>query len=346
MTSEIEAHRGAAKALKKAYLAGEPAARERVRAFVDKLEIRHADILHVIAREAGHSSWPKLKHSLELNTLSRDERAERLKIALHRGWAWMIDEMLAQDPTLPAHNLGLQIALYDVDAVNSALERDRNAATRIIGIRSPILHLAFSRYHKQAPERAGDIIAIAERLVAAGADVNDGYPFEPGSEHLLSALYGALAHANNIPLARWLLEHGASPDDNESLYHSTELGHTEGLKLLLEFNAKTSGTNALPRAIDFNDPEMVRLLLEAGANPDEAVLDHPSGEAMDTIPGLHQAARRWASAEIATLLLDHGANPRGLWHGHTPYATARIFGNAEIAALLESRGLATSLDPL
>ncbi len=345
MTSEIESYRRAAKALKKAFRTGDANAIARVGDVIDKPEIRHADILHVVAKEAGHESWPKLKHAVELAAMSRDERAERLKYALYRGWNWMVDQLLAQEPDLPEHNLGLQIALYRREAVLSALAADSSAATRLVGIRSPILHLAFSRHHKRAPELRDDMLAIAKALVDAGADVNDGYPFEPDSEHLLSALYGALAHADNMVLARWLLEHGATPDDNESLYHATELGHLDGLHLLLEYKAKPTGTNALPRAIDFNNAEMVRLLLKAGANPDEAVLDHPSGEPIDTIPALHQTARRWASGEICALLLDHGADPRRVWHGHTPFATAQIFGNAPVAEALASMGHATPLDP-
>jgi ankyrin repeat protein len=74
---------------------------------------------------------------------------------------------------------------------------------------------------------------------------------------------------NNMPLASWLLEHGADPNDGESLYHSTELGHHEGLRLLLAHGADPKGTNALLRAMDFHDIEAVKMLMEAGAEVDE-----------------------------------------------------------------------------
>ena len=111
-----------------------------------------------------------------------------------------------------------------------------------------------------------------------------------------------------------------------------------GVCSIHKYGVTTRGTNALPRALDFDDIEAVRLLLEYGADPNEAVAGHPSGQPVDTIPALHQAARRWRSADVAALLLDHGATPTALWHGHTAYATARIYGNQGVARFLEKRG--------
>lgn len=343
MTSELEKYRFAAKRLKKAFAAGKPLALERLHAVVpDAGKPKHADFLHVIACESGHESWPKLKFALETDGMTRDQRAERLKVALYSGQRWVVDKLLAADPTLTGHNLGLQIATYDLAAVTAAME-DPSAATRMIGVRSPILHLAFSKYIHMVPERSGDMLAIAEVLVRNGADPNDGYAVEPGSDHKISALYGALGHANNLALAEWLLEHGATPDDNESLYHATEPGHHEGLKLLIKHGVQTRGTNALPRALDFDDLEAVRLLLDHGADPNEAVRSHPSGEPVDTIPALHQAARRWCSGDIVRLLLEHGADAKATWQSHTPYGLARIYGNAPAAGVLHDAGHATPL---
>ncbi len=205
------------------------------------------------------------------------------------------------------------------------------------------MHLAFSRYLGMKPEKEPEMLAMAELLVEHGADVNDSFAFDPEADHRLSALYGAIGHADNMPLARWLLEHGANPDDNESLYHSTELAHTDGLRMLLAHGANPKGTNALPRAIDFNSADAVRLLLKNGADPNEGINPHPSGEPSLVIPALHQAARRLASGEIARLLLDHGANPNAVSRGHSPYAFARIFGNRGVATVLEHAGASTQL---
>ena len=346
MRNELENLRRSAKKLKKSFAAGDSGAVARVRAFVPEPKVPvHADFLFVIAREEGHNSWPALKFAFEARSLTREQRAERLKMALYFGQAWVVKHLLKLDSDLCNANLGLQIATYDLAAVRDAVDRDPAAATELIGVRTPILHLAYSKFIHMEPNRADAMLAIAELLLAGGADVNDGFAPEPGSDHKISALYGALGHANNMVLARWLLERGASPDDNESLYHATELGHHDGLKLLMEFGVETKGTNALLRALDFDDTEAVRLLLEYGADPNESANEHPSGQPVPDIPSLHQAARRMCSAATARVLLDHGANPSLIWQGHTAYATARIYGNREVSKLLEATGNSSVLSP-
>jgi ankyrin repeat protein len=161
---------------------------------------------------------------------------------------------------------------------------------------------------------------------------------------MLSTLYFAVGHADNMPLASWLLEHGADPDDGESLYHSTELGHHEGLRLLLAHGADPKGTNALLRAMDFHDIEAVRMLMAAGAEVDEFNGAHVGGERPWVVPAMHQAARRMAPVAMAELLLDAGASATAEFEGVTPYSMARVYGNRDLARLLEARGAATGLN--
>lgn len=346
MPSPLDPYRQSARKLKKAFRAGETEASARLVRYIAPEKIpKHADFLHVIAREAGHDSWPKLKFALEMQALDEDQQAERLKIALYLGQHWRADRLLTANPALKDHNLGLQIALFDLESVEAAIDADPDSATWIIGIRTPILHLAYSRHLQACPEKKDAMLAIARLLIAHGADVNDGYPPEPNALNDISALYGALCHADNFALGEFLLKNGATPDDQESLYHATELGHTRALKLLMRYGVSTRGTNALPRALDFNDIEKVRLLLEYGADPNEGIAPHPSGQPANTIPALHQAARRWCSREIIALLLDHGADASAPWKGYTPYATACVYGNEGAALELASRGADTSLSP-
>ena len=345
MPISIDHLRRQAKMLRRDFNASSDAAKARVAAILpDLTALKHADALRVVAREAGHASWPKLKVSAELAALDRDARAERLKMALFFGQNWVVERLLADDPGLGDANLGLQIALLRFDPVADRLAADPHVATRMVGIRAPILHLTFSQHWRHVPGGAEASIALAEMLVAAGADVNASYPAGPDADNELSALYGALGHAGNLALAEWLLEHGADPDDNESLYHSTELGSSDGLKLLLKHGARIKGTNALLRAMDFDSIEMVQLLLDAGADPNEGPAEHPSGQPPVVIPGLHQAARRMCSAEIARALIVHGADGTVPFHGHTAYAIARMRGNHAVAQVLEEAGQATSLD--
>ncbi|MEM9228916.1 MAG: ankyrin repeat domain-containing protein [Pseudomonadota bacterium] len=343
MTLNITHLRAQAKALKRALANGDADALERCGAVLgDKSPVRYADILHVIAREAGHPSWPKLKLALETDAMTAAERAERLGQALYNGWTWQVERLLGRDPTLPTQNLGLRVATYDRKGVEDALATP-GSATRNVGKHPPFIHLAFSHYIHMAPEREADMLAIADMLLAKGVDINAGVPPEPGSDHVLSPLYGAIGHAGNLRLAQWMLENGADPNDNESLYHATELGHSGGLRLLLEHGANVADTNALARAMDFDNLDMVTLLLEQGADPDEAVAPHPSGQPLMGTPGLHHAARRWCSAPIAEALLAHGADPMRVWNGMTPYAIARIFGSVEVASVLRSHGHETPL---
>ncbi|MBN9669250.1 ankyrin repeat domain-containing protein [Roseibium aggregatum] len=342
-SSTLERFKRSARVLKKAYAEGEAQALARVAAHTlpDK-SLKHADFLHVIACEAGQDSWPKLKFALETTAMNRRERAERLKIALFHGQHWVTEKLLAGEPDLKDDDFGLQIALLDLSAVHAVLAADPSAAVRTIGVRSPILHLAYSREVHRSPEKAEDMMAIAALLVANGADVDDGYAQRPG-EGKLSALYGALCHADNYELGRWLLERGANPNDNESLYHSTELEHSRALRLLLDFGAIPDGTNALPRALDFESEEKVRLLLSAGASPNVTEPDLPGGMPMNSIPSLHHAIRRGRSARIVDLLLEFGAEAKAVWCGHTAYATALIYGNGPAARFLGERGYASPL---
>ncbi len=340
----LDSLRRAAKELRKAYEAGDGAARARLKQNPPRPDggaLAHADFLHVVAREQGFASWPLLKAAAETHGLDRAQKQQQLKIALHHGQTGRAHRLLDDTPDLARGLLGLEIALYDQAAVAATLEKDPGAATRPLGPRSPILHLAFSRWIHARPDLSGDMIAIAEMLLAHGADVNDGEAV--GDDHKLSALYGALGHANNMVLARWLLAHGADPDDGESLYHATELGHHDGLRMLLDHGADPTGTNALLRAMDFHDLTAVRMLLEAGARPNEFNADEVGGETPWVVPALHQAARRMSPPEMVALLLDHGADPARRYKGATAYAFARVYGNHAMADLLEARGVATDL---
>ena len=347
MTKSIDQLRRDAKALKKAHEAGEVRARQRIAAELPPTgeALKHADYLHVIARENSFESWPALKLAADLHGLDRAARVQRLKIAVFHGQADVTRRLLAETPDLAAGHPGLQIALCDRAGVEAALAADPGLATRDIGPRPAMCHLAFSRHIHAHPGLEVDMLAIAEMLLAHGASVDASFAPSSDPRHRLSALYGAIGHANNMVLGRWLLEHGANPNDGESLYHATELGHHEGLKLLLAHGADPRGTNALLRAMDFSDHEAVRMLLNAGALADDFNAEEVGGERPWVIPPLHQAARRMCDARMIGLLLDAGADPSRLHEGCTVYGFARVFGNADLSRALEVRGAATDLTP-
>ncbi|GAA6209435.1 hypothetical protein NBRC116601_27280 [Cognatishimia sp. WU-CL00825] len=337
---QLDVLRRRAKQLRRDYLAGLPVAHQRLKQHPPRAlgtVLQHADFLHVIAQEQNFASWPALKLAAETIGLDRASRVQRLKLAVAQGQVRVIAHLLGETPDLATGFLGLQIALYDKAAVQAALWENPLAAVQKLGPKTPILHLCFSRWIHARPDLEQDMLDIAEMLRGLGADVNDSMPVGPQNPHPLSALYGAIGHADNMPLAAWLLQNGADPNDGESLYHATELGHRHGLKLLLDHGAKPAGTNALLRALDFGDLAAVQMLIAAGADVNEFQAAPVGGEAPIVIPALHQAARRMCDAPLIETLLAAGADLERTYQGGTAYAYARVFGNRAVAQAIENR---------
>lgn len=346
MTKSLDRLRRDAKALKKAHEAGAPDARARIRAHPPRpegQELKHADYLHVIAQENSFASWPALKEAVETLGMDRAARLQRLKVALHHGQGQVVARLLEETPDLADGSFGLEVALYKREAVAATLAETPAAATELRGMAPPLVHLAQSRMFRLWPERQEDMLAIAQMLVDHGADVNRGAPVAQGSDHMLSPLYFAIGHADNMVLGQWLLDHGADPNDGESLYHATELGHHDGLRMLLKAGADPKGTNALLRAMDFHDHAAVQMLLEHGARADDFDETPVGGEEPWTVPALHQAARRMSDAAMIAMLLQAGADPARRYRGATAYGYARVFGNRVLAEAIEAAGPAPEL---
>lgn len=142
----------------------------------------------------------------------------------------------------------------------------------------------------------------------------------------MASLHEAV-NANNVELVRSLLEAGTDPNDNESLYHSTEHRDHACLKLLLKHGARIEGTNALKHMLDYEDLEGAEILLQAGAKPE-----------------LHWAIFRRRSAPIIGRMLHYGAAPNERSHeGRSPYAHAVVGLLWDIAGVLMDRGADTTL---
>jgi ankyrin repeat protein len=337
----IDVLRREAKLLQRAHAAGDTAALERVRQMSPRsgnIGIKRADYLHILARENGYPSWPRLKAAAEAVGLDVAILRHRVGNALFHGAFGLVEQILTTRPDAVDGSFGLNCALYNAVAVERALAADPGLANRESGPRRPILHLAFSRWIMHRPELTADMLHVAELLLANGADVNDGIASSLGSKHKLSALYGAIGHGNNMVLGQWLLDHKADPNDGEALYHATELGHHDGLQMLLKAGADPKGTNALLRAMDFHDLDAVRLLLKHGARADDFNANEVGGEEPWTAPALHQAVRRGSDQAMVALLMDHGATATVIYKGANAYAYARVFGNTIVAKAIEDRG--------
>ena len=337
MPLSLEKLRRAARQLRKDHDAGDSRAMARLVQHPPRRAatvLRHADYLHVIAQEQNFASWPALKQAVETLGLDRAGKLQHLKVALAHGNNRGVVALLADTADLAKGVFGLEVALYDRQAVEAALQADPGLAIRRLGPKTALAHLAFSRYHKARPDLHHDMMAIADLLLDHGADVNDTVVQDGAS---LSMLYGAIGHADNMPLGQWLLDKGANPNDGESLYHATELGHHDGLRMLLKAGADPEGTNALLRALDFNDHAAVRMLLNAGAQVGEFNDTWVGGERPWVIPALHQAARRMCDAEMIELLLCAGADPSAQYQGVSAYSYARVFGNTAMAQAIALR---------
>ena len=129
----IETLRRKAKMLRKAYRAGEPDARALVARHLPKGKeggaLKHADFLHVVAREAQFESWPKLKFAAEKVGLDRLARQRLLRQALFHGQQWKVDALLASEPDLADGDLASALGLYDLNAIEQAIARDSACAT-------------------------------------------------------------------------------------------------------------------------------------------------------------------------------------------------------------------------
>ena len=117
-------------------------------------------------------------------------------------------------------------------------------------------------YYVVRTRLAADTTAAARDLLSRGADPN-GTSSEGWTCLSLACSRG------DAPLVRVLLEAGAEPNDNDSLYHSMEPVDPACVRLLLEHGAEPNGTNSLAHALDYDRIEQVRLLLDHGADPNE-----------------------------------------------------------------------------
>ena len=196
MTDPLKNFRRDAKALQKAFEAGDKPAIERVQAIGVKGELKRSDFLHVIARENTFLSWPLMKEAVDRLGMDRAQRQQRLKLALWNGQAQVIKDLVWDDPDVTDGAFGLQCALYE-PRVLEQLAADPSLATTEIGGRRPLLHLTFSKAYQVFPEREDQMFAIAEALIKAGASVDDSFPAPGDEEHPLSALYGAIGHLGN-----------------------------------------------------------------------------------------------------------------------------------------------------
>jgi len=173
--------------------------------------------------------------------------------------------------------------------------------------------------------RFRNLSAFIERLIAAGVWVDTP---EGGETALMSAV-----KANNVDIARTLLKAGANPN---------------AVNTVVETEEQVDGATPLITAINmysrFRDPTALRILLNAGADPNylstgEYAINrnlthasHPNAG----ITALHVAAEQGAVVPTK-LLLEHGADPSlARSDGAVAVSIAQENQHPDVATLIES----------
>ena len=312
-----------------------PAVRGMQLAALAQRELQLHDAQSVLAREYGFRSWPELTAYAEWKRTDRTGRLQQWLDWVYEGNAGarrLAVRLWREEPELFADDLWLACATGDDATVAASLSNDAGSANRPGGPLGmpPLLAVTHSRLILEDAFEPR-LLACAKLLIESGADVDSSWIHPQWPDAPQSALYGAAGRTHSVAMTRLLLEAGANPDDNESLYHSVESRDPTCTRLLLDAGARVVGTNAIGRVLDYDKPDLLRLLLDHGGDARER-------------PWIHHAILRGRSIEHIRILIDAGADPRATDHqGVSLYRWARTFGRDDVAALFREAGVEETL---
>lgn len=339
-----------AKDLLRAFQQGDPSATARFRESLPSAAglsptqltaqpFRLHDAQSSIAREYGFACWAELttyvawKSAGQKTSAADRERWVNLVYEGNPRERTLAARLLRESPALAAGDPYLACAIGDVAALQQQTQLDPAWVNRPGGpLNMPPLIAATHSRLASHPTFAAALERVARFLLDHGADPNQSWIHKSFPDSPLSALYGAAGKSHHIGMTRLLLERGATPDDNESLYHSVESPDDTCTRLLLAANATVAGTNAVNRVLDYNKLDLLKLLLAH---------DRDSARNVNHGRSLHHAILRGRSAAHIQALLDAGADPHVTnKHGLTAGQYALLNGREDLASLLMPAGMA------
>jgi hypothetical protein len=342
-----------AKDLLNEHSARTPSAAQRLREFhpnfsrVTDAEIfgapfKLSDAQLAIARESGFPSWARLKAHIEKPTLAdqldlphhrriEDATLRRAVELLDAGDVAGLRAHLKQHPNLARQHVTFEggnyfrhPALLEFIAENPV--RHRTLPKRIVEVAKVILEAGVEQSSLNetlmlvatgsVPRECGVQLALIDLLSDYGADLD-------------SAIHAAALHGETEALDA-LIKRGARID----LPAAAALGRIDDFRRLLAASNRDERHLALALAAQYGHVEIVRMLLDAGEDPNRY---NPVGGHSHTTP-LHQAAGT-GDFEMVQLLVERGARldlKDVLWRG-TPADWARHGGRKEIEAYLRRR---------
>jgi hypothetical protein len=308
--------------------------------FDTKLNLSDAQL--TVAREYGFPSWARLKRHIEKPTLSDQlnlPHHERIEDIPFRRAVQLLD---AGDVAGLRAHLHQHLNLVHQHVVFEGGNYFRNPTLLEFVAENPVRHGTLPQ----------NIVPIAKVILEAGAEQS------ALNETLMLVATGSAPRECRVqlPLIDLLCEHGADPNSaivaaalhgeleavnalmgrgaRINLPVAAALGRTEEVRQLLPSADGHDRHLALALASQFGQVELVRLLLDAGEDPNRY---NPVGGHSHTTP-LHQAAGAGHN-ELVRLLVERGARldlKDILWQA-APADWARYAGRTELEAYLRAQ---------